>query len=186
MKVSKTPLDGVLVVEPRVFGDDRGYFMETYQRERYREFGIARSFVQDNLSFSTRGCLRGLHFQVTHPQAKLVQVVSGEAFDVAVDIRPNSPTFGQWTGAILSGRSGNQLFIPEGFAHGFVVLSESAHFLYKCTDYYHPEDEGGILWSDPAIGIDWPLAPTSLSDKDSRYPLLSDLPPERLYAPHDG
>ena len=186
MQVKETSLEGVFVIEPKVFGDDRGYFMETYQQERYREFGIDRRFVQDNLSFSTKGCLRGLHFQITRPQAKLVQVISGEAFDVAVDIRKGSPTFGKWTGVRLAGRTGRQLFVPEGFAHGFIVLSESAHFLYKCSELYHPEDEGGILWSDPEIGIEWPLEPTSLSPKDTGYPVLSQIPGDRLYAPERG
>lgn len=183
MKVTEASLEGVRVIETQVFGDERGYFTETYHQERYREFDIDRRFVQDNLSFSTKGCLRGLHFQITHPQAKLVQVITGEAFDVAVDIRTDSPTFGQWTGVRLSGQSGRQLFIPEGFAHGFIVLSDSAHFLYKCSEVYHPEDEGGILWSDPDISIEWPMDPTAVSDKDARYPLLSQIPRDRLYAP---
>jgi dTDP-4-dehydrorhamnose 3,5-epimerase len=183
MKIRETSLEGLWVIEPKVFGDERGYFMETYQRERYRKAGIDRAFVQDNLSFSTKGCLRGLHFQVTRPQAKLVQVLAGEVFDVAVDIRPGSPTFGRWLGVRLSDRKVRQLFVPEGFAHGFMVLSETAYFSYKCSDYYVPGDEGGIRWSDPDIAIEWPMDPTTLSDKDARFPLLSELSPERLYAP---
>jgi dTDP-4-dehydrorhamnose 3,5-epimerase len=183
MKVTLTPIEGPIIIEPRVFSDARGWFMETYRRNRYQDAGIDRTFVQDNLSFSVRGTLRGLHFQITRPQAKLVQALSGEVFDVAVDIRPGSPSFGRWVGAHLSGESGKQFFIPEGFAHGFCVLSETAHFAYKCSAYYAPEDEGGILWSDPAIGIEWPAEAPIVSDKDSAFPLLAELPPERLYDP---
>ncbi len=183
MKIIPTPLDGVLIIEPRVFEDSRGFFMETFHRERYRAAGIPSEFVQDNLSGSRKGALRGLHFQVARPQAKLVQVLTGEIFDVAVDIRPGAPGFGQWTGVRLSDKNRRQLFIPEGFAHGFCVLSDLAHFAYKCSDFYMPEDEGGILWSDPDIGIEWPVKDPIVSEKDRNHPRLADLGPDRLYAP---
>ncbi len=181
MKTIATPLEGLLIIEPRLFDDDRGYFIETHQQQRYRECGIDRIFVQDNLSFSVKGTLRGLHFQITKPQAKLVQALTGEIFDAAVDIRPDSTTFGQWFGVHLSEQNKQQLFIPEGFAHGFCVLSESAHFSYKCSDYYDPQDEGGILWSDQTLAIEWPIKNPILSQKDSRFANLSDLAPEQLY-----
>lgn len=183
MNVIPTSIEDVLVLEPRVFGDRRGHFMETYRQDRYRDVGIEQTFVQDNLSFSLRGTLRGLHFQVKKPQAKLVQVIAGEIFDVAVDIRPESATFGQWTGVILSDQNHRQLFIPEGFAHGFIVLSEAAHFLYKCSAYYDPADEGGLIWSDADVGIDWPRQPLHLSEKDARYPRLKEIPKNGLYSP---
>lgn len=173
MKVIQTDLPGVLVIEPKVFGDQRGYFLETFQAERYRDAGIDINFVQDNLSFSAKGVLRGLHFQIKYPQAKLVQVLKGSVYDVAVDIRPESPTFGEWAGTELSEDNHRQFFIPEGFAHGFCVLTDTALFSYKCSDYYKPDDEGGIIWSDPEIGIDWPLRNPVLSQKDSVYPRLS-------------
>ena len=176
MKITPTALEGVLLIEPRVFEDPRGFFFESYHAARYGQFGVDRVFVQDNLSFSVRGTLRGLHFQNEHPQAKLVQAIQGEVFDVAVDIRPGSPAFGQWVGFRLSDRNRRQLFVPEGFAHGFCVLSETAYFLYKCSDYYHPEDQGGILWSDPDIGIDWPVKTPLISQKDGRFPLLKEIP----------
>lgn len=157
MEVVKTPIEGVLLIKPKVFGDNRGYFVETWQKKRYEEAGINFPFVQDNHSKSTKGILRGLHFQKNHPQGKLVMVSLGEVFDVAVDIRKDSPTFGRWFGAILSDKNQHQLWIPPGMAHGFVVLSDVAHFHYKCTDYYHPDDEGSIKWDDPEIGIDWPI-----------------------------
>jgi dTDP-4-dehydrorhamnose 3,5-epimerase len=178
MKVIPTSLEGVLIIEPRVFKDPRGYFMETFQEIRYGESGIARRFVQDNLSYSVQGTLRGLHYQIKNPQAKLVQALSGEIYDVAVDIRPGSPNFGKWAGVYLSEENHRQLFIPEGFAHGFCVLSPTAHFLYKCSDYYAPEDEGGILWSDPDIGIRWPVDNPIISEKDGRFPHLSGCGPE--------
>ena len=168
MEVEKTPIEGVLLLKPKVFGDERGYFVETWQKERYEEIGINLPFVQDNHSKSTKGILRGLHYQKKHPQGKLVMVSYGEVFDVAVDIRPNSPTFGKWYGAILSQENQHQLWIPPGLAHGFLVLSDIAHFHYKCTDFYYPGDEGCILWCDSDIQIDWPLQnqkPT-LSAKD--------------------
>ena len=175
MVIKTTSLEGVLIIEPDIFRDNRGFFLETFNQDRYTEYGITRTFVQDNLSFSVKGTLRGLHFQNQHPQAKLVQAITGEVFDVAVDIRPDSDTFGQWEGIYLSDQNKLQVFIPEGFAHGFCVLSETTHFLYKCTDFYFPEDEGGIIWSDPDIAIDWPIQSPIISDKDKRFPLLSEL-----------
>jgi dTDP-4-dehydrorhamnose 3,5-epimerase len=178
MKTIRTSIEGPLIIEPRVFEDQRGYFMETFHQERYDGSGISRVFVQDNLSFSVRGTLRGLHFQDQKPQAKLVQVIAGEIFDVAVDLRPDSNTFGSWVGVNLSDSNKRQLFIPEGFAHGFCVLSETVHFLYKCTDFYYPEGEKGILWSDPAIGIQWPIDSPIISEKDGSLPLLSEVHPD--------
>jgi dTDP-4-dehydrorhamnose 3,5-epimerase len=183
MQITKTPLQGLLIIDPEVFGDERGYFLETHHQNRYRDAGIDRIFVQDNLSFSGKNTLRGLHFQRTRPQAKLVQAVTGEIFDVAVDIRPGSATFGQWSGVHLSERNKRQLFVPEGFAHGFCVLSDSAHIIYKCSDEYVPQDEGGILWSDPAIGIAWPVKNPLLSAKDRRFPCLSALASEKRFSP---
>lgn len=180
MKAIETNLPGVLIIEPKVFGDSRGFFFETWQKARYEEAGIKGNFVQDNCSFSTRGVLRGLHFQNPHAQGKLVSVLQGEVYDVAVDIRHGSPTFGQWTGVVLSGENHQQLWIPEGFAHGFCVLSETAYFSYKCTDLYTPSAEGGIIWNDPDIGINWPISQVTLSDKDQRYPRLQDVAPDRL------
>ncbi len=175
MKIIPASIKDVLIIEPEVFHDNRGSFMEIYHRNRYVDFGIERIFVQDNLSYSKQGTLRGLHYQINNPQAKLIQVITGEIFDVAVDIRPDSETFGNWTGVHLSGKNARQLFIPEGFAHGFCVLSESAHFLYKCSDFYSTKDEGGIIWSDPDIGIDWPVSDPIVSEKDRQLPFLSDL-----------
>jgi dTDP-4-dehydrorhamnose 3,5-epimerase len=175
MKFSKTSLPGVLLVEPDVFKDDRGCFLETYHQKKYAEGVIGRSFVQDNRSHSKRNVLRGLHYQLRNPQAKLVYVISGEIFDVAVDIRRGSPTFGKWEGVYLSSENNRQVFIPEGFAHGFCVLSQTADVLYKCSDFYAPDDEFGILWSDPAIGIEWPVEAPILSPKDSGYPQLKDI-----------
>lgn len=167
MKVIDTVIPDVKIIEPRVFGDERGFFLETFQAERYREqAGIDLAFVQDNHSRSSRGILRGLHFQKQRPQGKLVRVVQGEVFDVAVDLRPESPTFKQWVGEILSGSNCKQLWVPPGLAHGFLVLSDHADFEYKCTDYYHPEDEACLIWNDPDIGIDWPTTSPTLSDKD--------------------
>ena len=175
MKVVKTPIEGVLLIKPQVFGDERGYFVETWQKERYEAAGINLPFVQDNHSKSTKGILRGLHFQNQHPQGKLVMVSLGEVFDVAVDIRKGSPTFGKWFGAILNQENQNQLWIPPGMAHGFVVLSDVAHFHYKCTDFYHPGDEGSIRWNDPTIGIDWPYKEEPvLSAKDQIAPFFKD------------
>ncbi|MCL5779512.1 MAG: dTDP-4-dehydrorhamnose 3,5-epimerase [Firmicutes bacterium] len=180
MNVLETKLPGVLIIEPDVFGDARGYFMETWQQARYAQAGLPGHFVQDNLSFSTRGVLRGLHFQNPNAQGKLVFVLQGEVFDVAVDIRAGSPTFGQWVGVTLSSENKRQLYIPEGFAHGFCVTSETALFAYKCTDFYNPAAEGGIIWNDPDIGIDWPVEKPVLSPKDNVYPKLKDISRERL------
>ena len=176
----KTSLEGVLIIEPAVFEDKRGYFMETYNRQRYEASGIRSDFVQDNMSSSVRGTLRGLHYQVPHAQAKLVQVLQGAIFDVAVDIRYGSSRFGQWTGTELSDENRRQMYIPEGFAHGFCVLSETALFSYKCSHFYAPECEGGIIWSDPIINIHWPIDGPILSGKDKLYPCLDDVPPDRL------
>ncbi|SFR14180.1 dTDP-4-dehydrorhamnose 3,5-epimerase [Desulfoscipio geothermicus] len=180
MNVLETKLPGVLIIEPDVFGDARGYFMETWQQARYAQAGLPGNFVQDNLSFSTRGVLRGLHFQNPNAQGKLVFVLQGEVFDVAVDIRAGSPTFGQWVGVTLSSENKRQLYIPEGFAHGFCVTSETALFAYKCTDIYNPAAEGGIIWNDPDIGIDWPIDNPILSEKDRGYQQLKDIPGEKL------
>ena len=168
MRVIDTKLAGVKIIEPRVFGDARGFFLETFQADRYAEHGMTLPFVQDNHSRSGKGVLRGLHFQKTKPQGKLVRVVRGEVFDVAVDVRPGSPTFGQWEGVVLSDDNKRQYWIPPGLAHGFVVLSESADFEYKCTDYYDPSDEGCLLWNDPAVGIEWPVSAPLLSAKDQQ------------------
>ncbi|MCL6438261.1 MAG: dTDP-4-dehydrorhamnose 3,5-epimerase [Rubrobacteraceae bacterium] len=185
MRVVETPLPGVLIVEPDVFGDERGFFMETWNRRRYEEAGLPGVFVQDNLSFSRRGVLRGLHYQNPDQQGKLVYVLTGEVFDVAVDIRRGSPHFGRWTGVELSSENRRQLWVPEGFAHGFVVLSETALFAYKCTAPYNREAEGSVLWNDPEIGIDWPLEDPILSEKDAAAPPLSGVPAGRLpvYSP---
>lgn len=180
MRIETTRLPGVLIIEPQLYSDQRGHFMETFNEARYRQAGITSRFVQDNLSCSSRGVLRGLHYQYPHGQAKLVQAISGRVFDVVVDIRRDSTTFGQWAGFELSGQSGRQLLIPAGFAHGFCVLSEGAVFLYKCSDLYFQECEGSVLWSDPAIGIDWPLSQPLLSEKDRNAPLLKDISQEKL------
>jgi dTDP-4-dehydrorhamnose 3,5-epimerase len=180
MKVKETPLDGVLIFEPQAFADDRGYFMETYQETRYHDLGIGVRFVQDNLSCSRKGVLRGLHYQLPRAQDKLVCVILGEIFDVAVDIRRGSPTYGQWTAARLSHENHRQLFVPVGFAHGFCVLSETAYVLYKCSDYYSPENEGGILWSDPDLAIQWPVKDPLVSRKDNMLPRLRHITEDRL------
>ena len=169
----QTEIEGVIIVEPKVFGDSRGYFMETYEERKFAEGGITASFVQDNQSKSTKGVLRGLHFQKTHPQAKLVRVIKGEVYDVAVDLRKDSPTYGSYVGAVLSEENKKQFFIPRGFAHGFLVLSDEAEFVYKCDEFYYPEDEGGMMWNDPAVGIQWPLegiGEIKLSEKDKVNP----------------
>ena len=153
---TKTSIDGVVIVDCKVYGDERGYFSETYKKIDFEKGGIPVEFVQDNQSASVKGVLRGLHFQIKHPQSKLVRVVEGEVFDVCVDLRPDSPTYGKWEGVILSAENKRQFFIPKGFAHGFLVLSDHAVFCYKCDDIYHPNDEGGLMWNDPAIGIKWP------------------------------
>lgn len=174
MQISETTLPSVLLLEPRVFKDDRGFFFESYHEKRAWDAGLQVKFVQDNHSFSKQGTLRGLHYQLNTPQGKLVRVVTGEVFDVAVDIRQGSPTFGQWYGAYLSADNYRQLYVPPGFAHGFCVMSETADFLYKCTDFYTVGDEYAIRWNDPEIGIDWPIAAPILSAKDVIAPLLKD------------
>jgi dTDP-4-dehydrorhamnose 3,5-epimerase len=171
VRLIETDLQGVVIIEPRVFGDDRGFFMETWNERVFADLGISARFVQDNHSRSSQGILRGLHYQISHAQGKLVRVASGEIYDVAVDLRRDSPSFGRWEGVILSAENRRMLWVPPGFAHGFYVLSEDADFLYKCTDYYAPEHERTIRWNDPDLAIDWPLvdgqSPT-LSDKDAR------------------
>ncbi len=175
MKVKKTKLDGVLVITPETFEDERGFFLESFNKDRYRKAGIDFDFVQDNHSGSTKGVLRGLHYQRTKPQGKLVRVVKGKVFDVAVDIRQSSRTFGQWEAVILSEKNKAQFWVPPGFAHGFLVLSETADFEYKCTDYYDSSDEGSLLWNDPDLCIDWPIKRPTLSNKDATAPLFADL-----------
>ena len=175
MNFIKTSLEGVIEINPKVHGDHRGFFLETWSHERYKEVGINEKFVQDNHSRSSRGVLRGMHYQLKHSQGKLLRVVNGEVFDVALDIRIGSPTFGKAAWTTLSSKKNNQFYIPPGFAHGFLVISDIADFEYKCTDYYDVSDEGGVLWSDPAIGISWPLADVLLSDKDAVLPTLREL-----------
>lgn len=194
IRVTKTPIEGLVIIEPTVHGDSRGFFMETYNRNDMLEVGIVADFVQDNHSMSTKGVLRGLHFQKRFPQAKLVRVIRGEVFDVAVDLRKGSETYGKWYGMLLSAENKKQFFIPAGFAHGFLVVSDVAEFCYKCTEFYHPEDEGGIAWNDPDIGIDWldvkgkycgtaspdgylleDGTPLKISTKDMNYPCLKAL-----------
>jgi dTDP-4-dehydrorhamnose 3,5-epimerase len=175
MEIIKTSIPEVIVFVPPVFTDSRGYFLETYQQQKYAEAGISKPFVQDNQSYSTKNVLRGLHFQLRHPQAKLVRVTQGTVFDVAIDIRKHSPTFGKWHGEILSAENKKQMYVPENFAHGFCVLSDSAEFLYKCTDFYVPGDESGLIWNDPQLGIDWPIDRPILSDKDAALPSLADV-----------
>ena len=180
MRVIETALPEVLILAPKAFGDQRGFFLESYHEKRYQQAGVAARFVQDNHSRSRRGVLRGLHYQLQRPQGKLVWVVRGQVFDVAVDIRRGSPTFGRWFSCLLDDQEHRQLYIPPGFAHGFCVLSAEADFMYKCTDYYHPESEQGIAWNDPDLGINWPVLDVILSDKDSRYPRLAEQLPEKL------
>ncbi|MBU4262348.1 MAG: dTDP-4-dehydrorhamnose 3,5-epimerase [Proteobacteria bacterium] len=180
MNVIETQLSGVLILEPRVFDDNRGFFMETFHKEKYEQIGIKVEFVQDNFSFSQKNTLRGLHFQHPHGQAKLVQVFQGAVFDVAVDIRLGSPTFGKWVGVELSAANKRQIFIPAGFAHGFVVLSDTASFVYKCSDFYSPDCERGIIFSDPQLAIRWPGGNFLLSPKDQQYPALQDISPGDL------
>ncbi|MBP3692414.1 MAG: dTDP-4-dehydrorhamnose 3,5-epimerase [Clostridia bacterium] len=174
----KTDIDGVIIVEPKVFGDSRGYFMETYKETDFIEGGITAKFIQDNQSKSSKGVLRGLHFQKKYSQAKLVRVVKGSVFDVAVDLRPGSKTYGKWVGVELTAENKRQFFIPKNFAHGFLVLSDEAEFVYKCDDLYHPEEEGGLMWNDPDVGIEWPITDDmeiKLSDKDKLHPCLKDI-----------
>ena len=182
MNIVETNLPDVLIIEPRVFGDERGFFMETWNGKRYEEAGLPGRFVQDNLSYSARGVLRGLHFQNPQPQGKLVSVLRGEVFDVAVDIRVGSPTFGEWTGVTLSAENKRQFYVPPEFAHGFLVTGEDALFFYKCTDYYAPSAEGIVLWNDPEIGIEWPTDTPTLSGRDSEAPPLREMP--RGILPH--
>jgi len=185
MNITSTEIPEVKLVTPRVFGDSRGYFFETYHAERYAELGLEARFVQDNVSRSQHGTLRGLHLQSPHGQGKLVWVLMGEVYDVAVDVRVGSPTFGRFVGQLLSEENHLQLYVPPGFAHGFVVTSEHAIFAYKCTDFYHPEAEVGVAWNDPAIGIAWPVEKPLLSDKDRKHPPLADIDPSRLPR-HEG
>ena len=181
----KTGIDGLVVISPTVFGDERGYFMETYNQNDFNEIGIDTVFVQDNQSCSKKGVIRGLHFQKNFPQSKLVRVVNGAVYDVAVDLRIESPTFGKYYGVVLSAENKKQFFIPRGFAHGFVVLSDIAEFVYKCDDFYHPNDECGLIWNDPEIGISWPLKEAGgidnliFSEKDQKWPTLLEMLKER-------
>lgn len=175
MKIENLQIPDVKLIKPRRFNDGRGFFAQTYHADQYAEAGITTRFVQDNWSRSTKGVLRGLHFQLAHPQAKLVSVIRGEVFDVAVDIRRSSPTFGKWVGEILSADNGHQIYVPAGFAHGFCVLSDTVDLVYKCSDFYTPNDEYGIIWNDPAIGIEWPQAGLPIvSDKDAILPRFAD------------
>ncbi|MDP9470979.1 MAG: dTDP-4-dehydrorhamnose 3,5-epimerase [Chloroflexota bacterium] len=180
MNVVATDLPGVVIVEPRVFRDDRGYFLETWNEATYAGAGLPTRFVQDNLSCSKRGVIRALHYQHPNPQGKLVSVLQGEVFDVAVDIRVGSPTYRRWVGVTLSAENQRRFYVPEGFAHGFAVTSESALFAYKCTEFYRPEAEGRVRWDDPDLGISWPVTAPVLAPKDATAPLLRDVPPERL------
>ena len=175
MNLIKTKLSDCIIIEPKVYGDDRGFFLETFQTERYATVGITLPFVQDNHSRSSKGVLRGLHFQKTKPQGKLVRVIRGEVYDVAVDIRLGSPTYGRWEAVVLSEDNKKQFWVPPGFAHGFMVISDFADFEYKCTDYYDPTDEGSLLWNDPDLNIPWPIESPVLSEKDARAPLLANL-----------
>ncbi len=183
MIIERTRLSGVVLIKPRVFGDERGFFLESWNRQAFSEAGIPSDFVQDNHSRSRQGTLRGLHYQTEHTQGKLVRVVDGEVFDVAVDLRSDSPTCGQWLGCILSAENKTQLWVPPGFAHGFYVLSQSADFIYKCTDYYHPDSEVSLAWNDPTVGIDWPLLDgqsPELSAKDADALCWADTPKLRF------
>ena len=177
MKLTLTPIKHLVVIEPKVFGDERGYFYEAYNKNTFHELGLDYDFVQDNQSFSKKGVLRGLHFQKNYPQAKLVRVIEGEVFDVAVDLRKDSPTYGKWYGVVLSGENKKMFMIPRGFAHGFLVLSDTAIFSYKCDDFYHPNDEGGIIYNDPTIGVEWPKIDCDiiLSEKDKFHPPLKEI-----------
>jgi dTDP-4-dehydrorhamnose 3,5-epimerase len=180
MEKVPTALPGVVELRPKIFRDPRGFFLETYHREKFAELGITADFVQDNHSRSSRGTLRGLHYQLPHAQGKLCRVIEGEVLDVAVDIRVGSPTFGKWTSVVLSADHSNMIYVPAGFAHGFLTLSESAQFLYKCSDVYAPKDEHGIAWNDPDINIAWGIDNPLVSEKDARYTKLSEMPREFL------
>lgn len=177
MKLTLTPIKDLVVIEPKVFEDQRGYFFEAYNKNTFRVLGLDYDFVQDNQSYSTKGVLRGLHFQKQYPQAKLVRVLQGEVFDVAVDLRKDSPTYGKWYGVTLSAENKKMFMIPRGFAHGFLVLSDTAVFSYKCDDFYHPNDEGGIMYNDPDIGVEWPNIDSEyiLSEKDRKHPKIKEL-----------
>jgi dTDP-4-dehydrorhamnose 3,5-epimerase len=185
MDIKETPLPGVILLEPKVFGDSRGFFLETFREDELHHGYIEKRFVQDNHSRSKRGVLRGLHYQLEQPQGKLVRVANGQVYDVAVDVRYGSPNFGRSFGTVLDDTSLRMMYIPPGFAHGFAVLSEYADFLYKCTDYYHPQSEQGILWNDPDIGIEWPLKDAAVSEKDSKNRLLKSMSKD-LLPPFDG
>jgi len=180
MQRIETSLPGVCEFRPVVFEDARGFFMETYHFEKFRALGVADSFVQDNHSRSSKGTLRGLHYQLNHAQAKLCRLVEGEALDVAVDIRLGSPTFGKWASVKLSAKTHNLIYLPPGFAHGFLALTDSVQFLYKCSDFYHPNDEHGVIWNDPDINISWGIDSPTVSDKDAKFPRLSEVPRELL------
>jgi dTDP-4-dehydrorhamnose 3,5-epimerase len=182
MNVRETPFDGVLLLEPKIWNDARGSFVELWQAERYARAGVSSKFMQDNVSFSRKGVLRGLHFQNPNAQGKLVFPLEGQIYDVVVDVRRASRTFGRWFGVTLSSDSKQQIWVPEGFAHGFVVLSETALVVYKCTDTYHAQAEWGVAWDDPDLAIDWPVAQPILSEKDGAYPRLRELPEEALFA----
>ena len=180
MKVTPTKIPEVLIIEPAVFKDERGLFMELFNASRYQDIGIAASFVQDNYSISCKNTLRGLHYQLEKPQGKLVQVIEGAVFDVAVDIRKGSPSYGEWVAEVLSDENNKQLYVPPGFAHGFCVLSDTARLIYKCTDIYNPKDEYGVLWSDSGLNIDWPVTQPVLSEKDEKFSALSDIDTQHL------
>jgi len=174
-KFQKTDLEGVYIIEQEVFGDERGFFMEIYNKEEFKKHGINIDFVQDNHSKSKKGVLRGLHFQKKYPQGKLVRVIKGKVFDVAVDLRKNSKTFGKWTGVELTAENKKIFWVPKGFAHGFVTLEDDTEFVYKCDEFYHPEDEGGLIWNDSGIGIKWPINNPTLSERDQEFPTLDKL-----------
>lgn len=180
MQVTSLAFPEILLISPKVYKDHRGHFLEIFQDRRYPEFGIPARFVQDNISFSQRGVIRGLHYQLHHPQGKLVMPLTGAIWDVVVDIRRGSPHFGKWLSVSLDSATCQQLYVPPGFAHGFAVVSDTATVLYKCTDYWHPEDEYGVIWNDPDLGIPWPVTAPVLSDKDRQYLRLADIPPENL------
>ena len=180
MNVTELELPGVLLLEPRVFGDERGFFLETWQAQRYAEAGLPERFVQDNLSMSRHGVLRGLHYQIRRPQGKLVSVIDGEVFDVAADVDPESGTFGRWVGVRLSGDNKRQLYVPPGYAHGFCVLSDAAYFTYKCTEYYEPSLERGVRWDDPTLAIEWPVDDPMVNERDTRWPTLEEAGREEL------
>jgi dTDP-4-dehydrorhamnose 3,5-epimerase len=180
MNVTELDLPGVLLIEPRVFGDERGLFLETWQARRYAEAGLPEMFVQDNLSKSLQGVLRGLHYQIRRPQGKLVSVIDGEVFDVAADVDPESGTFGCWVGVRLSGDNRRQLYVPPGYAHGFCVLSDSAYFTYKCTEYYEPELERGVRWDDPRLAIEWPVEEPVVNERDAGWPTVEEARREEL------